>query len=261
MNKEYCSRTAKQGTGNIFKVTFEYDGAEFCGWQTQAQGERTVQGELEAVLSKFFKQPIKVIASGRTDSGVHAQGQVVSFKADTRMKPLEIQRALNSRLPADIAVHEVRQVKSDFHAQYSVKEKTYRYTVLNRKYHSVFLRDRAFFYPYPLNISNMRKAAKYLIGSHDFKSFQAHDPRRAQRQTKRTIKKIAIKKEGDLVHIDVTADGFLYKMVRNIAGTLVSIGSGQLPPGDMPKILKAKNRKAAWDTAPAEGLCLMTVKY
>jgi len=244
-----------------FKITFEYDGVGFCGWQTQAQGERTVQGEMEAVLLKVFKQPIRVIASGRTDSGVHARSQVISFKADTRMKPLEIQRALNSRLPADITVHEVRQVKSDFHAQYSVKEKTYRYTVLNRKYRSAFLRDRVYFYPYPLNISNMRKAAKYLIGSHDFKSFQAYDPRRAQRQTKRTIKKIAIKKEGDLIHIDVTADGFLYKMVRNIAGTLLAIGSGQLPLGDMPKILKAKNRQMAWDTAPAEGLCLMAVKY
>ena len=244
-----------------FKITFEYDGAGFCGWQTQAQGERTVQGELEAVLLKIFKQPIKVIASGRTDSGVHAQGQVVSFKADTRMKPLEIQRALNSLLPADIAVHEASEVKSDFHAQYSVKEKTYRYTVLNRKYRSVFLRDRVYFYPYPLNISNMRKAAKHLIGRHDFKSFQAYDPLRAERQTVRTIKKIAIKKEGNLIHMDVMADGFLYKMVRNIVGTLLAIGSGQVPLGDMPKILKAKNRKSAWNTAPAEGLCLMAVKY
>ena len=244
-----------------FKIIFEYDGAQFSGWQTQAQGERTVQGEIEAVFLKIFKQPIRVIASGRTDSGVHAQGQVISFKADTRMKPLEIQRALNSLLPADIAVHEALEVKSDFHAQYSVKEKTYRYTVLNRKYRSVFLRDRVYFYPYPLNISNMRKAAKHLIGRHDFKSFQAYDPLRAERQTVRTIKKIVIKKEGDLIHIDVTADGFLYKMVRNIAGTLLAIGAGQLPPGDMPKILKAKDRKSAWDTAPAEGLCLMKVKY
>ena len=214
-----------------FKITIEYDGSGFCGWQTQAQGERTVQGELEAVLLKIFKQPVKVIASGRTDSGVHAQGQVVSFKADTRMKPLEIQRALNSLLPADIAVLEAKEVKSDFHAQYSVKEKTYRYTVLNRKYRSVFLRDRVYFYPYPLNIARMRKASKYLIGRHDFKSFQAYDPLRAERQTVRTIKKIVIKKEGDLIHIDVTADGFLYKMVRNIAGTLLAIGSGQLPLG------------------------------
>jgi tRNA pseudouridine38-40 synthase len=243
------------------KITFEYDGSQFSGWQAQAQGERTVQGEMEAVLLRIFKQPIKVIASGRTDSGVHARSQVASFKADTRMKPLEIQRALNSLLPADIAVHEALDVKSDFHAQYSVKEKTYRYTVLNRRHRSVFLRDRVYFYPFPLNISNMRKAAKHLIGRHDFKSFQAYDPLRAERQTVRTIKKIVIKKEGDLIHIDVTADGFLYKMVRNIAGTLLAIGAGQLPLGDMPKILKAKDRKSAWDTAPAEGLCLMKVKY
>jgi len=244
-----------------FKITFEYDGAQFAGWQVQAQGERTVQGELEAVLSKIFKQPIKVIASGRTDSGVHARGQVVSFKAVTRMKPLEIQRAANSLLPADIAVSQVRVVKEDFHAQYSVKEKTYRYTILNRKHRSVFLRDRVYFYPYPLNISHMRKAAKHLVGRHDFKSFQAYDPLRAERQTLRMVKKIAIKKEGELIYIDVTANGFLYKMVRNIAGTLLAIGAGQLPPEEMPKILKAKNRDLAWDTAPARGLCLMAVKY
>src|SRR5277367_2087128 len=149
------------------KVTFEYDGADFCGWQTQGKGERTVQGEIQAVLSKIFKKPIKVIASGRTDSGVHAQGQVISFKADTRMKPLEIQRALNSLLPKDMAVHEAQEAKGDFHAQYSVKEKTYRYTVLNRKYRSVFLRDRVYFYPHLLNISKMRRAAKHLVGRHD----------------------------------------------------------------------------------------------
>ena len=244
-----------------FKLTLEYDGTGFCGWQNQAQGERTVQGELEAVFLKIFKQPVHAIASGRTDSGVHARAGAVSFRADTRMKPLEIQKALNSLLPADMAVLKVKEVQAHFHAQYSVKEKTYRYTVLNRKCRSVFLRDRVYFYPFPLNISNMRKAAQHLIGRHDFKSFQAYDPLRAERRTMRTIKKIVIKKEGDLIYMDVTADGFLYKMVRNIAGTLLAIGSGQLPLDEMPKILKAKNRESAWDTAPAEGLCLMKVKY
>jgi len=244
-----------------FKITFEYDGTDFCGWQTQAQGERTVQGELEAVLSKIFKKTIKVIASGRTDSGVHAKGQVISFKMDTRMKPDEIKRALNGLLPSDIAVHAAQEVDDDFHAQYSVKEKTYRYTILNRKYRSVFLRNHALFYPYVLNVARMRKAAKYLTGKHDFKSFQAHDPLRAERQTIRTIKKLVIKKEGDLIFIDVTANGFLYKMVRNMVGTLLAIGSGQIEVGDMPKILKSKNRKNAPETAPAHGLCLMQVKY
>jgi len=244
-----------------FKIIFEYDGTDFCGWQTQKQGERTVQGEFEAVLSKIFKHPIKVIASGRTDSGVHARGQVISFKVETRMKPDEIKRALNGLLPADIAVHEASEVSADFHAQYSVKEKTYRYTILNRKVRSAFLRGHTLFYPYPLNVTLMRKAAKYIIGRHDFKSFQAHDPLRAERQTVRTIKKLVIKKEGDLITIDVTADGFLYKMVRNIVGTLLAIGSGQLPLEEMPKILKSKNRKTAPDTAPAHGLCLIQVKY
>jgi len=244
-----------------FKITFEYDGAQFCGWQAQGQGERTVQGELETVLLKVFKTPVKSIASGRTDSGVHAKGQVASFKADTRMKPLEILRALNSSLPKDIVVLETREVKDSFHAQYSVKAKTYRYTILNRKIRSVFLRDRVYFYPHSLNVVTMRKAAKYLIGRHDFKSFQAYDPLRAERQTVRTIKRIVIKKEADLIYIDVTADGFLYKMVRNITGTLLAIGAGQLPLEQMPKILKAKNRKIAGNTAPAEGLCLLVVKY
>jgi tRNA pseudouridine38-40 synthase len=244
-----------------FKITFEYDGTGFCGWQTQAQGERTVQGEMEAVLLRIFKKPVKVTASGRTDSGVHAIGQVVTFKAETRMKPLEILRALNRLLPSDMAVHEAREVKPDFHAQYSVKEKTYRYTILNRAFRSAFLRDRAYYYPYSLSTTLMRRGAKHLAGRHDFKSFQAHDPMRADRQTVRTIKKITVKKEGDLVHIDVTADGFLYKMVRNIVGTLLAVGSGHLSPQDVAKILKAKNRKEAWGTAPAEGLCLMKVKY
>jgi tRNA pseudouridine38-40 synthase len=244
-----------------FKIILEYDGAGFCGWQIQGQGERTVQGELEVVLLKVFKKAVTVNASGRTDSGVHARAQVVSFKADTNMKPPEIQKALNSLLPKDIAVHKAQEVNGDFHARYSVKQKTYRYTVLNRKYRSAFLRDRAYFYPYPLDIWAMRKAAKFLVGRHDFKSFQAHDPLRAERQTVRTIKKLTIKKEGDLVYIDVTADGFLYKMVRNIAGTLLAIGSGQLSVDEMPNILQAKDRKSARNTAVAEGLCLMTVKY
>jgi tRNA pseudouridine38-40 synthase len=244
-----------------FKVTFEYDGAAFCGWQAQGQGERTVQGEMEKALAKIFKKPVKVIASGRTDSGVHARGQVVSFKADTRMKPLEIQKAMNGLLPRDMAVHEAKEVNDSFHAQYSVKEKTYRYTILNRPYRSAFLKDHALFHPYPLSLAAMRKAAKFLVGRHDFKSFQAHDPLRAERQTVRTIKKLVIKKEGYLVHIDVTADGFLYKMVRNIVGTLLAVGSGQLAEGEVAKILKARDRKKAPETAPAQGLCLMKVRY
>lgn len=244
-----------------FKLTIEYDGAGFCGWQTQKGGERTVQAELEQVCAAVFKHAVKTIASGRTDSGVHAAGQVVSFKADTRMKPQEVLKALNSRLPPDIAVLEVKEVPADFHAQYSVKEKTYRYTLLNRPYRSAFLRERVYYYPYPLNLAAMRRGAKALVGKHDFKSFQAHDPLRTDRDTVRTIKRLTVKKEGDLVLMDVTANGFLYKMVRNIAGTLIAIGAGQMPEKELPKVLKARDRSLAYDTAPAHGLCLLSVKY
>ncbi len=244
-----------------FKLTIEYDGAQFCGWQIQKNGERTVQGEIESALLKIFKTETRAIASGRTDSGVHAAGQVVNFKADTRMKPVEIQKALNSLLPKDVSIVDVNKVKDDFHAQYSVKEKTYRYTILNRKYRSAFLRDRVYFYPHLLNVTHMRKAAKALIGRHDFKSFQAHDPLRAERNTVRTIKRLTIKKEGDMILFDVTANGFLYKMVRNITGTLLAVGSGQIPVNGIPGILKAKNRGKAGDTAPSQGLCLIKVRY
>ncbi len=244
-----------------FKLTLEYDGAQFCGWQSQKNGERTVQGELEAVLLKIFKKPVKVIASGRTDSGVHALGQVANFKADTRMKPLEVQKALNALLPFDVVVTAVKEVKDDFHAQYSVEEKTYRYTILNRNCRSVFLRDRVYYYPHTLSVIRMRQAAKAFVGRHDFKSFQAYDPLRADRDTVRTIKRLTVKKEGDLIHIEVTANGFLYKMVRNIVGTLLAVGSAKLKVVEVAKILKAKDRTKAPQTAPAQGLCLMVVKY
>ncbi len=244
-----------------FKLTLEYDGVDFKGWQVQKNGERTVQGELERACGVIFKHPVKIIGSGRTDSGVHAEGQVASFKADTRMKPSEVQKALNSRLPADIAIIQVREVPADFHAQYSVKEKTYRYVILNRSHRSAFLRLHAYFYLHPLDLILMRKAAKVLTGRHDFKSFQAYDPLRAERDTVRTIKALKIKQSGEMVHIEVTANGFLYKMVRNIAGTLIAVGSRQIPVEDVAKILKAKNRDAAGNTAPAHALTLLSVKY
>lgn len=244
-----------------FKAIVEYDGVGFKGWQIQKNGERTVQEELEKACQLIFKQKIHVIASGRTDSGVHARGQVIHFKADTRMKPADIKRALNSRIPADIVLLAVKEVDLDFHAQYSVKEKTYRYTILNRALRSAFWRQHAYHYPHELNLKSMRTAAKVLVGRHDFKSFQAYDPLRKDKDAVRIIKKLTIKKDGDLISIDVTANGFLYKMVRNIVGTLIAVGAGQLPAGSMANILEAKNRAQAHDTAPAQGLCLMSVKY
>ncbi|HLD88372.1 MAG TPA: tRNA pseudouridine(38-40) synthase TruA [Candidatus Omnitrophota bacterium] len=244
-----------------FKLTIEYDGSGFCGWQVQAQGERTVQGELQKILTKIFKQEISSIASGRTDSGVHAEAQVVSFNAKTRMTPAQVQKALNASLPPDIAVLEARSIGTNFHAQYNAKRKTYRYTVLNRDHRSAFWRDRAYFYPHQLDLAAMRRAAKFLVGKHDFRSFQAFDPLRAERGTVRTVKALTVIREGDFIHIEVTADGFLYKMVRNMVGTLLAVGCGRMKPAQVRAILKAKNRKATPETAPARGLCLMSVQY
>lgn len=244
-----------------FKIKIEYDGTDFCGWQIQKKGERTVQSEFKKACDHIFKSDVTIIASGRTDKGVHAEGQVLHFLVETRMSPDEIQKALNSCLPKDIAVLDVKKAPKDFHAQYDAKEKTYRYIILNSHHRSAFLRNHVYFYHYPLNLTKMRKAAKVLIGRHDFKSFQAHDPLRVDKDTIRIIRKLVIKKDGDFVMIDITANGFLYKMVRNIVGSLVSIGSGIIPVESMHKILRGKDRSKAAATAPSHGLCLLSVKY
>jgi len=233
-----------------FKLILEYDGAAFCGWQTQAEGLRTTQNHLEEKLERIFKNKVHCHASGRTDSGVHALGQVAHFKVDTAMKPVVIHRALNNFLDRDLSVLKVQEVPLDFHAQMSVKNKTYRYTILNRAAPSALWRDRAYFYPHSLNLSAMRKVASHLKGTHDFKSFQSASQASRRKNTVRTIQRLTIIKEGDLIHISITADGFLYKMVRNIVGALIAVGSG-----------KATGRKLTPKTAPSHGLCLVSVRY
>ncbi len=244
-----------------FKLTLEYDGTAFNGWQVQSQGECTIQGELTQSLFQVFKQKVTVIASGRTDAGVHALGQVVHFKVKTRMAPYEIQKALTSFLPSDIVVVAAEEVDLDFHAQYSVKSKTYRYTILNRSYASALERNRCHFYPYSLNVSRMRREAKALIGKKDCKSFEAADRDRKKHTTVRTIKKVTVRKKGDWITIDIQADGFLYKMVRNIVGTLLEVGNGRLPLGSIKRILAQKDRCQAGQTAQPQGLCLVEVRY
>lgn len=243
-----------------FKLTLEYDGANFSGWQFQP-GQRTVQGHLQEKLQRIFKKKINCIASGRTDSGVHALGQVVHFKGETKMKAAQIQRALNAFLDKDVVVVKVQEVPSDFHAQYSVKKKTYRYTILNRRYPSALAYRRAYFYPWKLNLTLMKKAAKDIKGKHDFKCFQAASEASKRKNTIRTISVLTIVKEGDFIHISITSDGFLYKMVRNIVGTLLAIGSGQISANSIPKLLKFKDRKLSPPTAPSDGLSLIRVFY
>ena len=247
------------------KLTIEYDGTHFSGWQIQEKSHRTVQGEIEKVLLRIFKEPVRIHGSGRTDSGVHAVGQVANFKSTTEKTLQQIHSAINANLPKDIAVLKVEEVPANFHSQYSAKFKTYRYSILQREVRSPRLRAFAFFYPYPLNLAKMKKEAKILIGKKDFRSFTTSESARLKdgksRGTIRTVKKLEIKRSQDLIHIDIEADGFLYKMVRNIVGTLLEVGSDRLPAGTIKKMIKDQKDYGGGKTAPAWGLCLKEVIY
>lgn len=258
------------------KLTLEYDGTDFHGWQTQTAGhfpssdtphprKRTVQEEIEKSLNKILNTTTKVRGAGRTDSGVHAMNQVAHFHTSSSMKTAEMHKALNALLPADIAVLRLEDVPATFHAQYGAKSKTYRYTILTRQARSALQRRDCLHYPYTLNLRRMRDEAKALIGRKDFKSFTASDPAKRNAEnppnTQRTVKRITISKKGELIHIDIEADGFLYKMVRNIVGALLKAGRGEMSKGGMRKILAQKDRRAAAKTAPAKGLTLVEVRY
>jgi tRNA pseudouridine38-40 synthase len=247
------------------KLTIEYDGTNFNGWQVQAKGHRTVQGEIEKALRKIFKRKIRLVGSGRTDSGVHALGQVANFKTASKITTVEIQNAINSNTGKDLTVLNVEDVPINFHAQYSTKDKTYCYCILNRKAPCAQQRFFCLHIPQKLNLTAIRREAKALIGRKDFRSFMAMDPAKRDtietKNTVRTIKRLEIRKKGDFIYIIIEANGFLYKMVRNIVGTLVEIGLGRLPEGCINTILRKKDRKFAGNTALAKGLCLDNVTY
>jgi len=246
----------------------EYDGTDFNGWQMQSphKSQRTVQGEITKACQRIFNEKISVIGSGRTDSGVHALGQVAHVKIPSSSLTLtKIQKALNAHLPKDIVILKIEEVPLAFHAQYDVKTKTYRYILLNRDTRCAQQRHFCLFYAHKLNIPLMKKEAQSLIGRKDFKSFQASDPSKRSPSQKgnsiRTIKRMEIKKRGDTILIDIEANGFLYKMARNIVGTLLDIGNGKLPQGSIKSILSKKDRFFAGSTAKAHGLTLLEVEY
>jgi len=247
------------------KLIIEYDGTNYSGWQIQKRckredrgKKRTIQEVLEEVLAKILQDKVKVVASGRTDAGVHAKNQVANFKVESEISTRDLKKALNANLPSDIVIKKVNDVEFDFHARFNAKSKVYRYQI-SQKFLSCF--DRLYFtyIPYILDLNLMRKEANVLIGRHNFKSFQSSGGK--TKNTIRTIKDIKIKKRKRYIFIDIEADGFLYNMVRNIVGTLIEIGRGKFSPGSMRKILKAKDRKVAGPTVPAKGLFLMRVKY
>jgi tRNA pseudouridine38-40 synthase len=251
------------------KLTIEYDGAGFNGWQTQrvkgqeSRGKgkklKTIQEEIEKAARKLFGKRVVVIGAGRTDAGVHAKAQVANFRIDTNLPIDNIKNGLNSLLPRRISIVSVEEVPLKFHSQFDSREKLYRYTMLNRKVRSPLLERHSAFVPYDLNVSAMKKAAKYLIGKKDFKSFQATDKK--ERGSVKTIKKIEIVSRPPVIEIFIQADGFLYNMARNIAGTLIEVGRGRFTPEAVKHILDEKHRPSAGQTAPAKGLCLEKVYY
>ncbi len=253
------------------KLVIEYDGTNYYGWQLQKNTHNTLQETIEKVLKRILQEDVRLIASGRTDAGVHAEAQVSNFKTGSRIALRQLKQALNSLLPKDIVVTKLQEAGPQFHARFDVKSKTYRYIVLNQRHPSVFWRHFAYFVPYELNIALMRKAAKLLVGRHNFSSFQASDGKNSKdyagglnqksKESIRVIYGVNIYKEGNLFFFDIKANGFLYKMVRNIVGTLIEVGLRKRSPTSIKNILAAKNRKFAGITAPACGLILLNVEY
>lgn len=240
------------------KMILAYDGTNYCGWQFQTNGI-TIEEVLGRALSELLREPVVVIGASRTDSGVHAEGNVAVFDTDNRMPADKICFALNQRLPEDIRVLSSEEVPPDWHPRKQNCVKTYEYRILNRKIDMPTQRLYSYFCYFPLNTEKMRRAAFYLTGEHDFKSFCT--PRGQAEDTVRTIYRIDVVEEREMITIRVMGSGFLYNMVRIIAGTLIKVGMGVYPPEHVREILRARNRQAAGPTAPAKGLTLMKLEY
>jgi len=237
-----------------------YDGTNYCGWQVQANGI-TVQEVLNRHLSDLMQEEIRTVGASRTDSGVHARGNVAVFDTTARMPAERVVFALNTRLPEDIRIQESRQVPGDFHPRYTSTVKTYEYRILNRKLPDPTRRLDSLFCYYPLDTEQMREALPHIRGVHDFRSFQASGANHPERSTVREIYDADIRKEDDMIRFRISGNGFLYNMVRILAGTLLEIGKGTIEPGSMPEILDARSRAAAGPTAPPHGLTLMEIRY
>ncbi|TFB08009.1 tRNA pseudouridine(38-40) synthase TruA [Candidatus Atribacteria bacterium MT.SAG.1] len=244
------------------KLTIEYEGTKYYGWQRQ-KGFLSIQGILEEKISQITQEKIVLNGSGRTDAGAHALGQVANFKTNSSIPWMELPFILNRMLPLDIRIKKAERVDDNFHARYSAVSKIYHYYVLNsnknNNYLSIFLRNYVYCVYSKINLEEMKKASKFLQGKHDFASFACSGSR--IRNWERTIKDINITREGNIFCFHLEADAFLYKMVRAIIGTLLEVGKGKINYLEMKKILEAKNRKMAGKTVPSKGLFLMQVKY
>ena len=240
------------------KMTVAYDGTGYCGWQLQPNGV-TIEEILNGTLSELLKEPVCVIGASRTDSGVHALGNVAVFDTESRIPGEKLCYAVNQKLPEDIRVLESEEVPLDWHPRKQNSVKTYEYKILNCRISVPTRRLYAYFCYYSLDVEKMRQGAAYLLGEHDFKSFCSN--KRMKKSTVRRIDQIGIHADGTKVVFTYTGNGFLYNMVRILTGTLLEVGLGKRRPEEMKAVLEARNREAAGATAPPEGLFLMQVEY
>lgn len=237
----------------------EYDGADYHGWQAQRGLSSTVQGQLETALAKVANEPIEIYCAGRTDAGVHATGQVVHFDTHAKRHIDAWIYGTNTHLPPNIVVRFARHVDYSFHARFKATARRYRYIIHNHPIRPAILHKRASWHYYPLNIERMREAGKFLIGEQDFSSFRSSQCN--SKSPMRNVMEFSVERHGDFVVLEIEANAFLHHMVRNIVGTLMKIGAGFKEPIWMQEVLAAKSRRAAAETAPADGLYLITVRY
>ena len=242
-----------------FALTLEYDGTAYHGWQLQKNAP-TVQGVLLDAIDKICNSRPIIYASGRTDAGVHALAQVANFTVETSFGPEDLRSALNSQLPEDVVVKEVKEMESNFHAQYSTRGKIYRYVILNREYPSAIHGKYSWHIISPLDVRAMCEGGKYLIGTHDFRAFRGRESN-STRNSVRTVKEVQISQKKGSIEIQMSADGFLRYMVRTIVGSLVQVGKKKKPPQWIEEVLESKDRAQAGPTAPTCGLFLVEVFY
>lgn len=241
------------------KLIIEYDGKNFAGWQTQP-GKVSIQSEIERAIKEVTGEEVDLTASGRTDAGVHAIGQVANFHTNTKIETQKIPYALNSKLPKSIVIKAAEEVPERFHSRYLCKGKTYRYVINNNEFPSALNRYREFHISQKLDVSKMREALKYFEGTHDFKGFKSSGGSE-KKTTVRTLTKLELKESDGIIKVELSGDGFLYNMVRIIVGTIVDVGLGKIKVEDIPEIIESKDRTKAGKTLPPHGLYLVQVRY